>query len=306
MKVMSVPSQAVRDRSISQEQLTDDQKVKRLEAVYIGECDVMGSHGIKAINESVMKLSRDKTKWISVYVDVATSHIKIINREDNVTLKEHRIRFLSFLGIAQDDKFCGYVIDHGDNQFVFHGFYCRPNCDRLCLALHSACQSRYQKVIDSSTTPTDEQTDDTNIAPRKKSILKRIGSWKKKEVHEDTSSTKSECQNFVVQFLGSEVVSKSKGVDAVMGPLQKVSMKTSGIHLVELIVTPGGFTINDPQIKSFASKQIPTKKVTFCIRIRSNFVFVAKEGTKHVCYMFKESEVDTASIAQAVHDIMSS
>lgn len=45
-------------------------------------------------------------------------------------------------------RYCGYVVDNGDNQFLFHGFQCLPNADRLCLALHAACQARYQRVID--------------------------------------------------------------------------------------------------------------------------------------------------------------
>ena len=45
-------------------------------------------------------------------------------------------------------RFCGYIVDSGDNQFHFYGFYCTPNTDRLCLALHSACQARYQRVLD--------------------------------------------------------------------------------------------------------------------------------------------------------------
>lgn len=39
-------------------------------------------------------------------------------------------------------------MDSGDNQFHFYGFHCLPNTDKLCLALHSACQARYQRVLD--------------------------------------------------------------------------------------------------------------------------------------------------------------
>ena len=53
-------------------------------------------------------------------------------------------------------RFCGYIVDSGDNQFQFHGFKCNPNADKLCLALHSACQARYQRVIDAHLTDGDE------------------------------------------------------------------------------------------------------------------------------------------------------
>ena len=43
---------------------------------------------------------------------------------------------------------------------------------------------------------------------------------------------------------------------------------------------------------------------TFCF-YRSHFVFIAKEGSKHICYLFSESEVDTATISDAVQHLMS-
>lgn len=65
-----------------------------------------------------------------------------------------------------------------------------------------------------------------------------------------------------------ETVTKPKGIDVVTEPLQKATKKTSGIHLVELVVSGAGFTINDPQKKHFASKHIAAKKITYCVRIR--------------------------------------
>ena len=67
-------------------------------------------------------------------------------------MKEHRIRYLCFLGIARDDCFCGYILEtgerRGEKHFVFYGFRMEPNTDRLCLALHSACQARYKRVLE--------------------------------------------------------------------------------------------------------------------------------------------------------------
>ena len=52
------------------------------------------------------------------------------------------------VGLPPLCRYCGYIVDSGDNQFHFYGFHCTPNTDRLCLALHSACQARYQRVLD--------------------------------------------------------------------------------------------------------------------------------------------------------------
>lgn len=66
-------------------------------------------------------------------------------------LGDHRVRFLCFLGIARDDRFCGYVLDSGDlngkHCYRFHGFMKEPNTDKLCLVLHNACQARYRRVV---------------------------------------------------------------------------------------------------------------------------------------------------------------
>ena len=78
-------------------------------------------------------------------------------------LREHRIRYLCFLGIARDDNFCGYILESGgrkgEKQFMFYGFRMEPNTDRLCLALHSACQARYKRVLESQART---QTDGVN------------------------------------------------------------------------------------------------------------------------------------------------
>ena len=66
-------------------------------------------------------------------------------------LGDHRVRFLCFLGIASDDRFCGYILDNGELKgerfYRFHGFIKEPNTDKLYLALHSACQARYKRVL---------------------------------------------------------------------------------------------------------------------------------------------------------------
>ncbi len=71
--------------------------------------------------------------------------------QNDTVIAEHRVRFLIFLGIATDDRYCGYILDSGTSgnmkQLKFHGFRKEPNTDRLCLALHGACQARYQRVL---------------------------------------------------------------------------------------------------------------------------------------------------------------
>ena len=68
-------------------------------------------------------------------------------------LGDHRVRFLCFLGIARDDRFCGYILDSGEIKgehcYRFHGFTKEPNTDKLCLVLHNAYLARYRRVMQS-------------------------------------------------------------------------------------------------------------------------------------------------------------
>ena len=87
--------------------------------------------------------------FLSVFTTALTLSVAL---QTSKLLCEHRVRFLCFLGIAKDDRFCGYILDggerNGEKVFYFHGFKKEPNTDSLCLALHSACQARYRRVLD--------------------------------------------------------------------------------------------------------------------------------------------------------------
>ena len=52
---------------------------ERIECTYIGSCDVSHGMGMEVLNEAVDKLSteRQRSQWLSVNVDVATSSVKI-------------------------------------------------------------------------------------------------------------------------------------------------------------------------------------------------------------------------------------
>lgn len=144
---------------------------ERFSCVYVGACTVSKREGMEVLNEAVQRLSLSQNQWQDVCVDVATSNIVIKEKvrmrvwmtcymhvmyvlQTGVVLKEHRVRYLSFLGIGRDDQFCGYILDSGQRKgekcFTFFGFHMEPNTDRLCLALHSACQARFKRVREHS------------------------------------------------------------------------------------------------------------------------------------------------------------
>ena len=166
------------NRAVAQPQARHE-RYERLACVYIGSCDVARSQGMEVLNDAVEMLSKLENQWENVVVDVAISSITIADfkvdtyimsyigffslvtctvfesfMQTGRVLKQHRMRYLSFLGIARDDSFCGYILDSGEKKgqkcFRFHGFRIEPNTDRLCLALHTACQARYRRVVDSN------------------------------------------------------------------------------------------------------------------------------------------------------------
>lgn len=274
---------------------------------YVGSCEVPRALGIDVLNEAVDKLRNNKSNWINVNLTIATSNIRITKSER--TLYEHRVRFLCFLGIAKDDRFCGYILEsnrsrHGDKKFQFHGFKMEPNTDRLCLALHSACQARYQRVLDSNPDArTHERESDRVRSKSTSSILGRLGSFKKNRKDED-------CKVFHVQYLGSQQVSKSEGLEVVKVPIQQLSPPRSSIpnsppiNLVEFEISQSGLSMTDPQKRLFSKKNFSTKYITYVVRIRNYFAFVVREGGKYQCYVFLEADTDAATIVTTIQRML--
>jgi amyloid beta (A4) precursor protein-binding family B protein 2 (Fe65-like) len=278
-----------------------------MSCVYIGSCEVPQSQGIEILNAAVEKLSASKSHWINANINIATSSIKITDAKSDRTIGEHRVRFLCFLGIAKDDSCCGYILEsfrgrrQTEKKFMFHGFKMEPNTDKLCLALHTACQARYQRVLDSN--PGTQRTHNREHADRLRSkstssILGRLGSFKKSR-REDDSKT------FTVQYLGCQQVSKSEGLEVVKGPIQQLSIPKSLVgasppNLVEFEVSASGLSMTDPQKRLFSKKNFSIKHITYVVRIRNYFAFVVRDGGKYQCYVFLETAVPAATIVTTI------
>lgn len=51
--------------------------------VHVSSIDVLG---IKMLNQSIAELSLTKAGWLPIYIDIATSHIRLLNKKVNITL----------------------------------------------------------------------------------------------------------------------------------------------------------------------------------------------------------------------------
>lgn len=314
---------------------TSSEQYVKIQCMYMGCCRVAKETGMDLLNEAVDVLSTNSSRWIGVTVNVAASHVKIVDRMSNKLLREHRVRFLCFLGIAKDDRFCGYIVDcgerDGEKYYQFHGFMKDPNTDQLCLSLHNACQARYQRVLESNPTARQlhqqqqqqqqkEQEEALAAAAeeernkmaqqdqsRKLSFFERIGSFKNRG-RKSLVEEEPRLHSYVVQYLGSLPVPKSEGLEVVREPVQKLSLpktnSSSAAHLVEFEVTRSGLTLVDPHKKLHGRKHFSVKNITYIVRMRTYFAFIAKEGGKYVCHVFLESEVDAGTVVSTMQRML--
>eukprot|EP00117_Sycon_ciliatum_P036589 scpid13613/ scgid27519/ Amyloid beta A4 precursor protein-binding family B member 1; Protein Fe65 len=127
-------------------------------ATYLGFTDVPSSSGVETIRNAVSKMQHtSQDNWVEVIVEISSVKIALIDQKTQVTFKEHRIRFLTFLGMGSDTSYCGYIMSSGKDKFWCHVFLCEKTSGKLVMALQSACKARFQRVVD--TQDTEEKAD---------------------------------------------------------------------------------------------------------------------------------------------------
>ncbi|EEB11505.1 predicted protein [Pediculus humanus corporis] len=123
---------------------------KILKAQYLGSCQVNKATGMDILNEAIDQLSHTpEDTWINVSIAVAPSMISISPcGDENSVISECRVRYLSFLGIGQNVKLCGFIMHTAQDLFIAHVFHCEPSSGALCKTIEAACKLRYQKCLD--------------------------------------------------------------------------------------------------------------------------------------------------------------
>jgi len=60
----------------------ENESYQRFECVYLGKTETKSAYGIETITDSLTKLTADSEqyRWIEVFMDIASSHIKILDR----------------------------------------------------------------------------------------------------------------------------------------------------------------------------------------------------------------------------------
>lgn len=98
---------------------------------------------------------------------------------DQDLILECRLRYLSFMGISNDVRICGFIMHNVDNTFKCHAFMCENSSGLLCKTIEAACKLRYQKCIDahpeaSSVTNTNQDSKNTRLTSYLTSQLRSV------------------------------------------------------------------------------------------------------------------------------------
>ena len=75
-----------------------------------------------------------------------------------------------------------------------------------------------------------------------------------------------------------------------------VGPRASAPPLVEFDIAQTGLSVWDPQTSTTSRRDFPVKNITYVVKIRNYFAFVAREKGKYSCHAFMESQVRLVSV----------
>lgn len=119
------------------------------DAQYVGSTTVDEATGINIVKDAITSFTEncDVTNLKRVSVSVSASAL-IVNEDNNSTIVNCRMRFLSFMGVGDNIEFFGFI-SVISNQPMCYVLRCEPNAAKLAVAVQEACMLRYQKALDS-------------------------------------------------------------------------------------------------------------------------------------------------------------
>ncbi|CAF2089263.1 unnamed protein product [Rotaria magnacalcarata] len=152
----SFPASIESDITNSQFPTPMEEQKNNLQCKYLGCTLVEKPGGMNILRPAIEKISMTipEDKWIPVIVKISPTSIVVCSDDDSKEqLIDCRIRYLSFLGVGNDIRFCGIIVHCADNSFKCHAFNCQPSCVQLCKNIEAACKLRYQKCLDAHPQP---------------------------------------------------------------------------------------------------------------------------------------------------------
>eukprot|EP00794_Sanderia_malayensis_P007535 gene7535-8372_t len=306
---------------------------KCFSAKYIGWTEVTKSSGIDALNKAVTKLLtvREPTNWKTVLVEITISEIKTIDCSTQEVLMEDRVRFISFLGVAKDERMCGYIVAVGMETFVCHVFCCIPHAGTLTRAMEEACKLRYEKFLHKSSVenPSQAQEVETSLPQfQPRSSVKEKGSALKSSVQglfqklqkrdskkkDDSYQTNQDqkmptlqpgANEYLVKYFGCVQVELGTGIETVQESVEQLSGGAMMIGFLE--VTKDGLTLCDSQRTALSRRVIDLDTVSYCGVTSNNgyFGIIQSQGRgKYACHVCQEYKTPVTSIVSAIHEML--
>ena len=92
-----------------------------------------------------LSLDNDKKLGVDVGVVVSPSTVSVNkysngSNDSDALILECRIRYLSFMGISNDVRLCGFIVHCIDNTFKCHAFLCENSAGGLMKLIEAACR----------------------------------------------------------------------------------------------------------------------------------------------------------------------
>lgn len=139
---------------------------REFDAQYVGSVTVDKATGIDVVKDAITSLAKDfdVSNLKRVTVSVSASALTV-NDDDNSTIVNCRMRFLSFMGVGDNIEFFGFI-SVISNQPMCYVLRCEPNAAKLAVAVQEACMLRYQKALDS------KQCQSPNAEPKRSKSFK--------------------------------------------------------------------------------------------------------------------------------------
>ena len=93
-----------------------------------------------AFTFDMLDLNGDKKLGVEAEVVVSPSTVSVRGSQGTDMLVECRVRYLSFMGISNDVRLCGFIVHCVDNTFKCHAFLCENSSGNLMKAIEAACR----------------------------------------------------------------------------------------------------------------------------------------------------------------------
>ncbi|XP_065838168.1 amyloid beta precursor protein binding family B member 2-like [Oscarella lobularis] len=297
------------------------QEKKTFVATYLGRTDVPQGSGIEVVRNAINKLRLcNSSQWQEVIVEVMPTNVKIIDQKTQDVVHEHRVSLMSFLGLGQDKRYCGYVLSPSRDIHWCHAFASEINSGPMTVALKAACNARYQSVVEShqgmapqrGTTPQRAETvkpvsSKTAAAEAKtaKGALKSFfGRFSRIRKPDDTLPDVST----YLHYMGSETIKTSTSQLDIKDPLRRLSATSLNAISCEMVVSSINITLHDSQKRSFSKKLFPLSSIIHCEKAEGDvFGFITNKDRVYVCHAFRKlGKCEIGSVFDAIQSRRSS